>query len=74
MDNSPGAPSGHGSEAPGIAAVNLATAAIQALKVPATAIKAAAAQGTRTTRGTPAVPSKVTGATNGAAMMFASSE
>ena len=31
MDNSPGAPSGHGSEAPGIAAVYLATAAIQAL-------------------------------------------
>ena len=74
MVSSPGAPSGHGRAAPGSCAANLAVAATPALKVPATATKAVPAHGTSTTRGTAAVPSSVTGATNGEARTLASSE
>ena len=74
MVNSPGTPSGHGSEAPGRPAMNLAVPATPLQKVPETAIRAVAAHGAGTTKGTAAVPSSVTGATSGAATTFATSE
>ena len=74
MVRRPNGPSGQGRDAPGRPAAVLATAATPALNVPATAIRAVASQGSHTTSGTAAVPSSVTGATSGAATMFAGSE
>ena len=74
MDSMPGTPSGHGSAEPGSWAPSLAVAATPALKVPATAINAVAAHGSTATRGTAAVPNRVTGATMGDAATFAASE
>lgn len=71
--SSPGIPSGHGNVEPGSLAKNQAVAATPALKVPATAIIATASHGAATSSGTAAVPSRVTGATIGAAATLASS-
>ena len=74
MVASPKTPSGHGREAPGRPAMNRAVQATPPQKVPATAIRAVAAHGAGTTKGTAAVPSSVTGATSGAATTVATSE
>jgi hypothetical protein len=74
MDSSPGRPSGQGREAPGSCELNRAMPATPALNVPATAMSNVAGKGARTTRGTAAVPSRVTGATRGDAATFARSE
>lgn len=73
MVAAPNTPSGHGRAAPGRAAKNLATPATPAEKTPATAMGTAAIHGANGTTGTAAVPRMVTGATSGAATMFASS-
>lgn len=75
----------HGQEQPGqqsryllrsweSCAVNLAVAATPALKVPDNAINTVPADGTSTTRGTAAVPRRVTGATRGDARTLANRE
>ena len=74
MDSIPGTPSGHGSADPGSWAAVLAAAATPPMKVPPKAISAAAAHGRTTTRGTAAVPSRVTGATRGEATTLAARE
>ena len=74
IDSIPGAPSGQGSDEPGSWAAILAVAATPVLKVPATAINAVAAHGSTTTRGTAAVPNRVTGTTKGEATTLATSE
>jgi len=71
MVAAPKGPSGHSRAAPGSAAKNLATAATAAAQLPATAMGTAAAHGASGTNGTAAVPRMVTGATRGAATMFA---
>ena len=71
MVAAPNGPSGHGRAAPGKAAKNLATAATPAEQPPATAMGTLAAHGASGTSGTAAVPRMVTGATRGAATMFA---
>ncbi len=72
MVAAPNGPSGQGRAAPGRAAKNLATPATPAAQTPATAMGTTAAHGTSGTNGTAAVPRMVTGATSGAATMFAS--
>jgi hypothetical protein len=70
----PAGPSGHGKDAPGSPAKNLAIAATIPALAPATAIGTIASQGSSGTRGTAMVPRIVTGATNGATAIFVSNE
>jgi hypothetical protein len=70
IDAIPGGPSGHGSREPGELAKNLAIAATQPALSPG-ARRNCAAPGQRGMTGSRAVPSSVTGATNGEEAMFA---